>query len=86
MAYLCDGQGVPQDLEEATAVRLLMNMEGFRIDRDSLEKKFNAVTAEAAASGTTASSLKAAAVQNPARPAAQRVPAGEAASMRRRVT
>ena len=30
VAYLCDGQGVPQDLEEATVVRMLMNMEGFR--------------------------------------------------------
>ena len=40
VAYLCDGQGVPQDLEEATVVRLLMNMEGFRIDRESLEKRF----------------------------------------------
>ncbi len=40
IAYLCDGQGVPQDLEEATVPRLLMNMEGFRIDREALEKKF----------------------------------------------
>jgi len=40
VAYLCDGQGVPQDLEEATVVRLLMNMEGFRIDRDALESRF----------------------------------------------
>jgi flagellar biosynthesis protein FlhF len=40
VAYLCDGQGVPQDLEEATVVRLLMNMEGFRIDRETLEKRF----------------------------------------------
>jgi flagellar biosynthesis protein FlhF len=40
VAYLCDGQGVPQDLEEATVTRLLMNMEGFRIDREALEKKF----------------------------------------------
>src|SRR5271157_2975670 len=42
VAYLCDGQGVPQDLQEATPVRLLMNMEGFRIDREALEEKFNA--------------------------------------------
>jgi flagellar biosynthesis protein FlhF len=40
MSYLCDGQGVPQDMEEATVVRLLMNMEGFRIDREALEQKF----------------------------------------------
>jgi flagellar biosynthesis protein FlhF len=40
IAYICDGQGVPQDLESATVLRLLMNMEGFRIDREALEKKF----------------------------------------------
>ena len=40
VAFLCDGQGVPQDLEEATVVRLLKNMEGFRIDREVLEKRF----------------------------------------------
>ncbi|HVO39852.1 MAG TPA: flagellar biosynthesis protein FlhF [Spirochaetia bacterium] len=40
VAYLCDGQGVPQDLEEASVVRLLMNMEGFRVDREGMEKRF----------------------------------------------
>ena len=40
VAYLCDGQGVPQDLEEASVVRMLINMEGFRIDRESLEQRF----------------------------------------------
>jgi flagellar biosynthesis protein FlhF len=43
IAYLCDGQGVPQDLEEASVTRLLMNMEGFRIDREALEKKFGRI-------------------------------------------
>jgi flagellar biosynthesis protein FlhF len=40
IAYLCDGQGVPQDIQEAGVIRLLMNMEGFRVDRESLEKRF----------------------------------------------
>ena len=40
VSYLCDGQGVPQDLAEASAVRLLMNMEGFRINREALEKRY----------------------------------------------
>jgi flagellar biosynthesis protein FlhF len=40
VAYLCDGQGVPQDLEEASVVRMLINMEGFRIDREALEQRF----------------------------------------------
>ena len=47
VAYICDGQGVPQDLEEASPVRLLMNMEGFRIDREALEERFS----DAAAAG-----------------------------------
>jgi flagellar biosynthesis protein FlhF len=40
VSYLCDGQGVPQDLAEASAVRLLMNMEGFRINREALDKRY----------------------------------------------
>jgi flagellar biosynthesis protein FlhF len=40
IAWLCDGQGVPQDIEEAGVVRLLMNMEGFHVDREALEKRF----------------------------------------------
>ena len=49
VAYLCDGQGVPQDLEEATVVRLLKNMEGFRIDREALEKRFGSTMPPGAA-------------------------------------
>lgn len=45
VAYICDGQGVPQDLEEASPVRLLMNMEGFRIDREALEQRFSGAPA-----------------------------------------
>jgi flagellar biosynthesis protein FlhF len=40
VAYLCDGQGVPQDIQEASVLRLLMNMEGFRIEREALEQRF----------------------------------------------
>ena len=40
LAYVCDGQGVPQDIQEASVVRLLMNMEGFRVDREALEARF----------------------------------------------
>ena len=40
VAYLCDGQGVPQDLEEASVVRMLIKKEGFRIDREALEQRF----------------------------------------------
>jgi flagellar biosynthesis protein FlhF len=58
VAYLCDGQGVPQDLQEAAVVRLLMNMEGFRIDREALEGQFAAAAPAAPparASGASAS-------------------------------
>jgi flagellar biosynthesis protein FlhF len=42
VAWLCDGQGVPQDIAEATVPRLLMNMEGFRIDRSAVEARHGA--------------------------------------------
>jgi len=42
VAWLCDGQGVPQDIAEATVPRLLMNMEGFRIDRGAVEARAGA--------------------------------------------
>jgi flagellar biosynthesis protein FlhF len=40
ISYLSDGQKVPQDLEAASVLRLLLSLEGFRINRDKLEKKF----------------------------------------------
>jgi len=40
IAYICDGQGVPLDLEEASVMRLLMNLEGFHVDRERMEKRF----------------------------------------------
>lgn len=40
ISYLTDGQRVPQDIELATPVRLLMRLQSFRVQRESLEKKF----------------------------------------------
>ena len=40
ISFITDGQKVPQDIEPATVVRLLMNLDGFRINRQKLEKKF----------------------------------------------
>lgn len=37
LAYLTDGQGVPQDIEKASEVRLLKQLSGFRIKPDILE-------------------------------------------------
>lgn len=40
ISYIADGQGVPQDIEEASVLRLLMNLDGFRINREHIEQKF----------------------------------------------
>ncbi len=40
VSYLTDGQRVPQDIELATPVRLLMRLQSFRVQREILERKF----------------------------------------------
>ena len=40
LSYLCDGQVVPQDIAPASTLRLLLSLEGFRIDRRFLEQEF----------------------------------------------
>ena len=40
VSYLCDGQVVPQDIAPASTLRLLLNLDGFRLDRTLLEKEF----------------------------------------------
>ena len=40
VSYFTDGQRVPQDIEWATPVRLLMRLQSFRVQREILEKKF----------------------------------------------
>ena len=41
LSYFTDGQMVPQDIEDASVSRLLMCLEGFRVDRDYIESKFD---------------------------------------------
>ncbi|MCX7786233.1 MAG: flagellar biosynthesis protein FlhF [Spirochaetes bacterium] len=41
VSYFTDGQRVPQDIELATPVRLLMRLQSFRVQREKLERKFN---------------------------------------------
>ena len=41
ISYLTDGQMVPQDIEYASVPRFLMNLDGFRIDREWIEEKYN---------------------------------------------
>jgi flagellar biosynthesis protein FlhF len=40
ISYITDGQRVPQDIEKATVQRLLMNIDGFRVNRQYLERTF----------------------------------------------
>lgn len=40
LSYIADGQKVPANLEEASVVRLLTNLEGFTVDRRRLEARF----------------------------------------------
>jgi flagellar biosynthesis protein FlhF len=43
IAFITDGQRVPQDIERATKLKLLLNLDGFRINRDRLEAKLTEV-------------------------------------------
>ena len=42
LSYLTTGQRVPQDIERASVPRLLTYLEGFRVDRESLEERYGA--------------------------------------------
>ena len=48
VSYCCDGQVVPQDIAPASIVRLLLSLDGFRLDRRLLEREFGAGTAAGA--------------------------------------
>ncbi|GHV78211.1 flagellar biosynthesis protein FlhF [Spirochaetia bacterium] len=40
VSYITNGQGVEEYIHRAGVVRFLINLEGFRIDRDAIEKQF----------------------------------------------
>ncbi len=40
ISFITDGQGVPQDIEPASIPRLLINLEGFSVDREDIEQRF----------------------------------------------
>lgn len=52
LSYCCDGQVVPQDIAPASIVRLLLSLDGFRLDRTLLEQEFGAAAAEPAAAAS----------------------------------
>ena len=44
LSYCCDGQVVPQDVAPASVLRLLLSLDGFRLDRRLLEQEFGTGT------------------------------------------
>jgi flagellar biosynthesis protein FlhF len=44
LSYITDGQGVEKNIHRASVVRLLINLEGFSIDREAIENRFPADT------------------------------------------
>jgi flagellar biosynthesis protein FlhF len=42
VSYVTDGQRVPQDIQRASALPLLLRLEGFRVNRQKLEERFPA--------------------------------------------
>ncbi|HUW39634.1 MAG TPA: flagellar biosynthesis protein FlhF [Rectinemataceae bacterium] len=46
LSYITTGQRVPQDIERARVTRLLMNLEGFRVDRTRFEERYSEVSEE----------------------------------------
>ncbi len=41
VAYITDGQVVPQDICRATVLRLLMTLEGFKVNQDRISRKYD---------------------------------------------
>ncbi|MDR0494363.1 MAG: flagellar biosynthesis protein FlhF [Treponema sp.] len=46
VSYIADGQIVPKDIRKASVVRLLINLDEFRVDREEIEKQFPAAGAD----------------------------------------
>ena len=54
VSYITNGQSVPQNIERARVTRLLMNLEGFRVDRPRLEARYGEEAEESGAGRTPA--------------------------------
>jgi len=46
VSFITDGQTVPVDIRKASVVRFLINLDGFKVDREKLEKRFPSGDAE----------------------------------------
>jgi len=40
VSFITNGQAVPEDIRRASVVRFLINLDGFKINRDKIEKRF----------------------------------------------
>jgi len=40
ISFITNGQAVPEDIRRASVVRFLINLDGFKINRDKIEKRF----------------------------------------------
>ena len=40
VSYITDGQKVPNDIKKASVVRFLINLDGFKVDREKIENRF----------------------------------------------
>jgi flagellar biosynthesis protein FlhF len=46
VSFITDGQTVPVDIRKASVVRFLINLDGFKVDREKIEKRFPSGDAE----------------------------------------
>jgi flagellar biosynthesis protein FlhF len=46
ISYITNGQTVPHDIRRASVVRFLINLDGFKVNRDKIEKRFPSGEAE----------------------------------------
>jgi flagellar biosynthesis protein FlhF len=46
ISYITDGQTVPVDIKKASVTRFLVNLEGFKVNREKIEKRFPSEEAE----------------------------------------
>jgi len=46
ISFITDGQNLPEDIRRASVTRFLINLEGFKIDREKIEKRFPAGEAD----------------------------------------
>jgi flagellar biosynthesis protein FlhF len=40
VSFITDGQDLPDDIRRASVVRFLINLDGFKVDREKMEKRF----------------------------------------------